>query len=352
MPPKHYESQDRYVKWCITINYVQEDDDSDADESEEDFKALWSKWLTDQYEARTIVSGVFGFERGGAAGRLHVQGALTLTRRLSLANLKDLLGCNHAHCEPMKDKTGKTAYAYCKKDGDYIDVGEQPDGKPTYEQRRNMKRQATADAMELFKQGVQTDPFKDLVAFTEFAQLYMRNPKYWQEFQAAEQRKKTLEFRQLKTTVFYGATGVGKTRRAIDECKQLFPEEYPYILSAVPGQPMWYDGYTGQHCLIIDDLSLSGERGLSITEFKRLLDGHPFRIPVKGGFRMANWTHVYITTNEKPTEWYFHMPEADYKAAQRRMHVIIEIKDYEPAGPEEGGVEEISPTQLLDYYGD
>jgi len=89
--------------------------------------------------------------------------------------------------------------------------------------------------------------------------------------------------------VFYiaGPTGSGKSSFVYDH----EPTDHIYSLSSL--DPLWFDGYTAQTVLLIDEF----EAQLGHKALCRLLDGHAFRAPVKGSFVCARWTRVYIVGN-------------------------------------------------------
>jgi len=63
----------------------------------------------------------------------------------------------------------------------------------------------------------------------------------------------------------------------------------------------WFDGYTGEPVLIIDEFS---DYLIRAVYMRRLLDVYRLQVEVKGGFVYALWNLVVITTNVKPWEWY------------------------------------------------
>lgn len=79
---------------------------------------------------------------------------------------------------------------------------------------------------------------------------------------------------------------------------------------------MWFDGYSGQKTLILDDFS--GDF-CNYRFLLRLLDCYKMKIEVKGGHAWAVWTTVVITTNVHPSGWY---PHVDTTPLQRRIKEI------------------------------
>ncbi len=124
---------------------------------------------------------------------------------------------------------------------------------------------------------------------------------------------------QTVTTVYYGVTGVGKSRRAIQEAG---PDAY-FMIAHQEGRPIWIDGYHGQKNVIIEDYS----GGIGYRLFLRMLDRHPVTMEIKGG--QAAWIpiRIWITSNKHPQDWY---GAEDYAPLKRRLLAnggkIVELK--------------------------
>lgn len=113
-------------------------------------------------------------------------------------------------------------------------------------------------------------------------------------------------------TVFWGRTGSGKSRRAWSEAGlQAYPKD--------PCSKFW-DGYRGQANVVIDEF-----RGtIGISHMLRWLDRYPVLVEVKGSSVVFNATHIWITSNLHPKDWYKDLDELTTDALLRRL-TIIEI---------------------------
>lgn len=120
-------------------------------------------------------------------------------------------------------------------------------------------------------------------------------------------------FRNVEVHVRYGKAGAGKTRFVWDEVG------YDKVYATPIGGGMWFDGYAGEDVLLIDDFY--GEK-YPYADFLRICDGYPLQIPVKGGFKWAAYTKVYITSNKHPREWYI---EGLTEALERRLTSITKM---------------------------
>lgn len=87
---------------------------------------------------------------------------------------------------------------------------------------------------------------------------------------------------------FFGPTGTGKTRTAVEIAEEAGKE---YWMSH--GETLnWFDGYTGQEYAIIDDF----RRGMcKFNYLLRLLDRYTLAVPIKGGFTKWNPKVIIIT---------------------------------------------------------
>jgi hypothetical protein len=110
--------------------------------------------------------------------------------------------------------------------------------------------------------------------------------------------------------VYFGPTGTGKTRTAIDNCVRDFGERGYYKWH--PGMGKWWDGYDNQRSVVMDEF-----RGqLPYGELFGLLDRYPISVAVKGGFREFTADTIYITSPKHPEEWYSGGDNADNVKAQ------------------------------------
>lgn len=114
--------------------------------------------------------------------------------------------------------------------------------------------------------------------------------------------------RDVNVICLIGQSGTGKTRGAY----QISPTLY----SKPEGQ--WWDGYTGQKTILLDDYY--GD--IPYGQFLKVLDRYPLQIPQKGSFIYAQWDTVIITSNQHPRNWY---PQGFTDALKRR---IFHLEEY------------------------
>lgn len=125
-----------------------------------------------------------------------------------------------------------------------------------------------------------------------------------------EQRKKML--RDVEVILHVGDPGTGKTWAVWEENKNW---EEVYSLTTYGKNRTWFEGYTNQSILIIEDFK--GQ--IDYQELLRILDKYPLMVEEKGGSMMAKWTKIYITSNFTPEAWYDGQP---IDALRRRIHHV------------------------------
>jgi len=110
-------------------------------------------------------------------------------------------------------------------------------------------------------------------------------------------------------SVFWGATGTGKSRRAWDEAG----------LDAYPKDPntKFWCGYRSHQHVVIDEF-----RGaISISHLLRWLDRYPVIVEIKGGAHVLAATHFWITSNLDPRQWYPTEDQDTIDALLRRLNI-------------------------------
>jgi len=231
----------------------------------------------------SIRCAVWQLELSPETSRLHLQGYAEFRTPFRMAAVKSLLGST-VHLEPRKG-TRQQAIDYCRKEDtrfagpwQFGDVNDVRPGK-----RNDLHELAEAIAGGASRRGVVED----------FGHLYIRYSRGVENLLSVRAMYKVPEWRELTTVVYHGQAGTGKTRRAVEAN----PGDY-FILQS--GERVWFDGYEGESTLIIDDFYGWIKYGLLLS----MLDGYRLRVEVKGGFTYANWTKVFITSNDPPEAWY------------------------------------------------
>lgn len=163
-------------------------------------------------------------------------------------------------------------------------------------EKKGFKENPTFEEVgEIPEQGTRTDwntALKHLQTH-DISLVVEQQPQLLPNIRALE-RYKQLSLRPLnrnvKVITLIGAPGTGKSRWAYDN--------YPDLYSKPEGQ--WFDGYTGQKTLLLDDFY--GD--IPYSQLLKVLDRYPLQVPIKGGFVHAQWDTVIITSNKQPEFWY------------------------------------------------
>jgi hypothetical protein len=117
----------------------------------------------------------------------------------------------------------------------------------------------------------------------------------------------------LKVYCIWGTSGAGKSRYVWD---MWGTEVYPLASQ----RPLWFDGYSGEKVLLIDEFQGVGEEGISRQNMLRILDIYPYMAPVKGGHVWAQWEKVYILSNSDLGYMFSYPPEL-----KRRVTVVEQV---------------------------
>jgi len=115
---------------------------------------------------------------------------------------------------------------------------------------------------------------------------------------------------ERNVTVFWGPTGVGKSRRAWDLAG----------INAYPKDPRtkFWDGYRNQECVVMDEF-----RGdIDIAHLLRWFDRYPCIVEVKGSSVVLQAKTFYITSNLCPENWFPNLDIETKQALLRRLTVI------------------------------
>lgn len=216
---------------------------------------------------------VYGYEVGAVGATPHLQGYIELKNQMSLSTIKKY--CNRLHIE-KRQGTALQASDYCKKDGNFKEFG-----KISSPGKRN-------DLEELKQMVIDNKPHIDILNHDAAP----RNLRFINEYKEAIEKEQTKAFRHVKCYVLWGEAGCGKTRFA--------RELYPNIFTVNCGETFPFNGYDGESEILLDDFY----GNIKYHEILRILDGHQYRVNVKGHHRYARWTTIFITSNNPPEDWY------------------------------------------------
>lgn len=239
---------------------------------------------------------VYGYEVCPDTGRPHLQGYVYYKNPQSLGEFSKRYG--ECHIEKQRG-TAKEASDYCKYD-DY----------PTC-----TKLNRYVERGVLPKQGQRTDWGKAVEDLREkdVIDVILEQPQLAPSQRALREIKamylKPLH-RDVEVIVVYGEAGAGKSRWAYDH--------YPDLYKKPVGE--WWDGYTGQKAVLLDDFY----GWIKYHDLLHILDRYPLNVPVKGGFVWAQWNVVIITSNDAPPMWY--KDKGLTPALRRRLKKVMYVE--------------------------
>lgn len=157
-------------------------------------------------------------------------------------------------------------------------------------------------------------------------------PKFWFRYYKActKYRFLTQCDRSAPThcTVYWGPSGTGKSTRAAEFGRSIVmvPSDgdgagglvesarlSQFWLARPEGPILWWDGYSNQHVVIIDEFYGWVKRDVC----QRMIDRTPWQVPVKGDFVKFNSPFVVITSNLSPFDFWKNLGLGD--AMKRRL---------------------------------
>lgn len=181
---------------------------------------------------------------------------------------------------------------YCSKEGNYVEKGDVPQAGA---------RTDIYEALETAKTGV------------TYQELLEKHPEVVVKYNNS--MTKILDLYTTKRNQppwvawVWGSTGCGKTRYATE----IEPESY-YIKD----HSIWWNGYSQQKVIIIDDFETWNFRDLL-----RLLDRYPYQGQIKGGYIQINSPKIVITCDREPKDCFIGYK----KELPQLLRRITEIKN-------------------------
>jgi len=272
-------------------------------------KARLCRWTLNNYsnddvdKLRAYATGcrylVFGYEIAPTTGTPHLQGFVSWDSPRSFDKFKASISPSLS--VRTCDMPAKVNAEYCKKT-DTKDPAKPP---PGYEEFGEIPRQGERTdwcvALSQIKSG---SPVEEVVE---------NQPQLLPCIRALDTFKAKLLKplnRDVEVIVLWGDAGSGKSRWAYET----YPNLYSKPVAKASGN--YFDGYTGQDTLLLDDFY--GD--IKYTDLLRVIDRYPYHAPVSGSHVWAQWNRVIITSNKPPEKWY---AVGLTPALRRRLHKIF-----------------------------
>ncbi len=213
---------------------------------------------------------IAGAETAPTTGQKHWQGYLEMTKQVRLPTMKRLHP--RAHWESARG-TALQNQEYCRK----IRAEDPIPNELVLEYGEPGRRGQRSD-LRAVAEAVSTGAMKVADVATEFPVVFLQHSRGLPALERIIRAKRQKLWRDVKVHTYWGTTGTGKTRRAVEENPSAF------VIRFKKGRPVWWDGYGGEEVIIIDEL---GVDAIAIEELLPVLDGHKLSVEVKGGHDKA-----------------------------------------------------------------
>lgn len=275
----------RSRSWCFTLNNYTEDE-------------------RDSTRALSAVYVVFGYERG-EEGTPHLQGYAQFASKKSHKQMKAMLP--RAHWEVRKGTIAE-AVDYCKKDGDYEEIGKKPltpeeKGDCNKKRWRLINEKAIEGDEEWLKENEPHVYHTGLATFRSHKKA----------------RTEVLGYSDVDTPHewWVGPTGTGKSKA--------LHEEYPGHYQKEKNK--WWCNYRDQDVVAIEEADPKTMEHMA-SRMKQWADRYPFPGEIKGGRLEGIRPKKVIVTSNYDIRECFPNPN-DYEPLERRF----KVRRFEPLGP-------------------
>lgn len=218
-----------------------------------------------------------------------------------------------AHIEPAKGSNQENR-VYIRKEGKWIDdeksetnLIETFDESGDLPPEKESSVKETTAIYEMVKNGA-----SDYEILEEYPSAMTKLDKIERTRQTIKAEQYKNQFRVLYVTYIWGKTGVGKTRKVM--------EQYGYSnVYRVTNYEHPFDEYRGQDVIIFEEF----RSNLKITDMLIYLDGYPTMLPCRYADKQACYTKVFIITNIPLDEQYKNIQiesHETWEAFKRRIH--------------------------------
>lgn len=232
----------------------------------------WKAIVQKLHENKVLEFMAGGQEIAPTTGTPHIQGFFVIPKKKSLVGLKPLIP-SAWRIEKMNGRL-KDNVNYCGKDGELWEVGKRPPGygalaKPTNAELQHSSLQDLVD--------------RDLISIYSVPRLQKAR-----QILAQEALTKRYSTRTSTCGIWiHGPPGTGKTH----EVFQMWGDDL-YIKA----QNKWWDGYTGQATVLLDDL----DTPVLGHHLKRWMDKWAATGEIKGGTVPLIYKRFVVTSNYRP----------------------------------------------------
>jgi len=229
----------------------------------------------------------------------HIQGYIQFKKPIKFNTVKKLLPPG-THIEKARG-TAEENRKYCSK------IESRKPGSETFESGEINYQGKRKDILEFTKACDEAKCEADIYNQDELRSVWVKYPGLYKRCKAVRIKPRDRHVTP-EVSFYFGAPGVGKTRRVFDEHKD---DVY------MKDNTKWWDGYEGQRCILIDELETSEH--WRIEEMLRFLDRYPYQGQVKGGYVNVNSPFIAITSNKTLNDLYPSASPDQMDALKRRI---------------------------------
>lgn len=231
----------------------------------------------------------------------------------------------NAHCEKRRGNP-KQAAGYCKKgtfekpegEFDYSVFFEEP--HPTWkgEQSGDISQQGRRNDLKRIAEEIMAGSSSVDTIIQDDPMIYHQFGRTLEKVQAKANMNKKRKFK-TEAVWLWGATGVGKTRRVYEEVGEEEDELYVHNTD----DKGWWDGYSGQKYVLIDDF-----RGaITYSTLLKLCDRYPMTVPRRNLPPVPFMAEkIFITSSMPPHEVYYNLDQNDSLEQLKRRIEIVRMK--------------------------
>lgn len=256
--------------WCGTKQLDDEDFDVES----------WMEKLFIEEKVTYIVGQV---ERGHETEHPHVQFYCQFKIKKTLNWIKRNVD-DKAHWEVARGKASQCK-AYCTKTDTRV-RGPWEFGEPV----RQGQREGLEAAIKMIKTGA---AIRDIAE--EQSLVWVHHGRGLMDLRkqlGLEADRRTFGPEGPEVWCLWGPSGTGKSRWV--------NKTWPDAFWKIPNEK-WWDGYTGQETVILDDFK---DGDMRLSDLQRLIDWYPLWVEVKGGTIPMLAKRYVFTCNTHPSEWY------------------------------------------------
>lgn len=244
----------------------------------------WSKVEGNLEELKTLIINIFSMELikyGIVCKELHKDGDAHFHAWIKLNNQQIMYSKDFKFNERIPNISttpAKQGINYCKKEGKWIEWGDNPLKEERLKRKEKLELIKEKNWIDLYDSGEYS--ISELRNIPLLKAMILENWPHW---------------KKRRVSWYWGPTGSGKTRYAIEEIKEM---KY-IILSGDLKQ--FLNGYTGEEAVLFDDLRPGS---IKFEMLLRLLDGYRVTVNIKGG--QCQWlaNRIIITAPIEPSEMY------------------------------------------------